>query len=116
MANTCAAHPAQGYRLRYTNPVTGGNVFPTMAAFMQWLPPGFDGRSCRATDGALYCVVEGHGTVHFADAPHAFEPHDCFVIPPWQPHRFAAQTGCVLFSFSDRAAQEALGFWRKAVD
>lgn len=116
LARRAAPHPAHGHTLRYTNPVTGGNVFPTMAAFMQWLPRSFDGRSRRATDGAIYCVVEGSGTVYFDDAPHAFEAHDCFVIPPWQAHRFAARSDCVLFSFSDRAAQESLGFWRESLD
>jgi gentisate 1,2-dioxygenase len=111
-----AAHPVHGHKLRYANPATGGNVFPTMAVFMQLLPQGFDGRGYRSTDGAVFCVVEGRGTVYFDNEPQAFEAHDCFVIPPWQKHRFAAQSECVLFSFSDRAAQEALGFWREAVD
>jgi gentisate 1,2-dioxygenase len=116
LARTAPPHPAHGHKLRYTHPATGGNVFPTMAAFLQRLPQGFDGRRSRATDGAIYCVVEGRGTVWFDDAHHAFEPHDCFVIPPWQAHRFTAQADCILFSFSDRAAQEALGFWREVVD
>jgi gentisate 1,2-dioxygenase len=50
------------------------------------------------------------------EARYEFAPHDCFVIPPWQRHRFTALSNCVLFSFSDRAAQEALGFWREAMD
>jgi gentisate 1,2-dioxygenase len=113
LATTSAPHEAQGYKLRYTNPATGGNVFPTIAAFMQRLPKNFDGRGYRATDGAVYCVVESNGAVYFGDERHEFEPHDTFVIPPWQTHRFATQTDCVLFSFSDRAAQETLGFWRE---
>jgi gentisate 1,2-dioxygenase len=115
LAQKTAPHPVHGHKLRYANPATGGNVFPTMAVFMQQLPQGLGGRDYRCTDGAVYCVVEGRGTVYFDDAPHPFEAHDCFVIPPWQKHRFAAQSECVLFSFSDRAAQEALGFWREAV-
>lgn len=116
LAQQDAPHPAHGWKLRYTESETGRNVFPTMAAFMQVLPQGFDGRSSRATDGALYCVVEGRGTVYFDDAPQTFEAHDCFVMPPWQSHRFVARTECVLFSFSDRAAQEGLGFWREDVE
>ncbi len=117
LAQNSAPHEAHGYKLRYTNPATGGNVFPTIAAFMQWLPKDFDGRGYRATDGAVYCVVEGRGAVYFGDERHAFEHHDCFVIPPWQAHRFTAHVDwdCVLFSFSDRAAQEALGFWRESM-
>jgi gentisate 1,2-dioxygenase len=36
-----------------------------------------------------------------------------FVVPPWESFRFSAATDCVIFSYSDRAAQEALGFWRE---
>jgi gentisate 1,2-dioxygenase len=35
------------------------------------------------------------------------------VVPSWEPYEFHAETDCVLFSYSDRAAQEALGFWRE---
>jgi gentisate 1,2-dioxygenase len=35
------------------------------------------------------------------------------VVPPWTPHHFKTDRECVLFSYSDRAAQEALGFWRE---
>ena len=47
---------------------------------------------------------------------YAFGLHDVFVVPPWCPHRFQAEAECVLFSFSDRAAQEALGFWREELE
>ena len=36
-----------------------------------------------------------------------------FVVPPWTAHQFNATSRTVFFSFSDRAAQEALGFWRE---
>ena len=77
---------------------------------------GFDGRGCRCTDGAIVTVVEGRGTAHIGEAAFAFSPHDVFVVPPWSPLRLLAQSECVLFSFSDRAAQEALGFWRESLD
>jgi len=106
-------HSSHGWRLRYTNPVTGRDPFPTMTAFMQQLPKGFAGRSCRSADGAVYCVVEGRGGVHIGATHLEFAPHDVFVVPSWEPYRLAAATDCVLFSYSDRAAQEALGFWRE---
>jgi gentisate 1,2-dioxygenase len=116
LAKHAPGHLAHGVKVRYTTRASGGNVFPTMAAFLQLLPQGYNGRGYRCTDGAVFCVVEGRGIVYFDAEPHAFEAHDCFVIPPWQHHRFAPQSECVLFSFSDRAAQEALGFWREALD
>jgi gentisate 1,2-dioxygenase len=110
------AHCAHGYKLRYANPANGGHPFPAMAVFMQWLPKGFEGRNTRGTDGAVYCVVEGQGSVRIGEERFDFAPHDVFVVPSWEPHRFDAVTDCVLFSYSDRAAQEALGFWREDSD
>jgi gentisate 1,2-dioxygenase len=105
--------PALGYRLRYAHPGTGGHPFPTMAVFMQDLPAGFAGRPYRATDGTIFCVVEGSGSVAIGDKTFAFAPHDVFVVPSWETYRLAADVESVLFSYSDRAAQEALGFWRE---
>jgi len=104
---------AQGYRLRYANPATGGHPFPTMAVFMQWLPKGYAGRRARSTDGAVYCVVEGRGSVVIGETRFDFSPHDVFVVPSWEFCQLTAATDSVLFSYSDRAAQEALGFWRE---
>jgi gentisate 1,2-dioxygenase len=106
-------HPSHGWRLRYTDPVTRRDPFPTMTAFMQQLPKGFAGRNCRSTDGAVYCVVEGKGSVDIGATHLEFAPHDVFVVPSWEPYRLAAATDCAIFSYSDRAAQEALGFWRE---
>ena len=106
-------HPAHGYKLRYTNPATGGYPFPTMAVFMQWLPKGYAGRRVRSTDGAVCCVVEGRGAAVIGENRIDFSAHDVFVVPSWEYYEFAADTDCVLFSYSDRAAQEALGFWRE---
>jgi len=106
-------HPAHGYKLRYANPATGGHPFPTMAVFMQLLPKGHAGRRGRSTDGAVYCVVEGRGRAVIGETRFDFAPHDVFVVPSWEWCELSADTDCALFSYSDRAAQEALGFWRE---
>jgi gentisate 1,2-dioxygenase len=106
-------HAAHGHKLRYINPATGGHAFPTMAVFMQWLPKGFPGRRYCSTDGAVFCVVEGRGTVSIGDTRWDFTAHDVFVVPSWEFCQLQASTDCVLFSYTDRAAQEALGFWRE---
>ena len=113
LARGADPHPAHGYKMRYANPATGGHPFPTMAVFMQWLPKGFSGSAIRSTDGTVYCAVEGHGGVVIGEIEFDFSPHDVFVVPSWEYCRFRADTDCVLFSYSDRAAQEALGFWRE---
>ncbi len=113
LARTGPRHPSHGVKMRYANPLDGGYVYPTIAVFIQYLPAEFSGQSYRATDGTAFTVVEGYGTAHIGDQTFEFEPHDVFVVPAWTPYRLAARDGCVLFSLSDRAAQEKLGFWRE---
>ena len=88
-------------------------MYPTIAVFIQWLPKGFSGQTYRSTDGNVFNVVEGSGRAYIGGEEFAFAPHDVFVIPPWTPYHFKTDDECVLFSYSDRAAQEALGFWRE---
>jgi gentisate 1,2-dioxygenase len=108
-------HPSHGIKLQYVNPVTGGYPIPTIAAFMQHLPSGFRGEPYRGTDGTVFSVVEGHGESRVGD--HVFEwgPRDVFVVPSWVPVSHSAREDAFLFSFSDRAAQKALGLWREEV-
>ena len=108
-----------GFKLRYVNPATGGWPMPTMGTFLQRLPPGFDGASWRQTDGAVFSVVEGSGEVEIeAGENHPitnlkFGHRDHFVIPSWHKARFKSEAGCVLFSFSDRPAQQALSIHKE---
>ena len=104
---------SQGYKLRYLNPRSGAQPFLTMAAFMQWLPARFRGNLYRSTDGTVFNVAQGACRVEMGGAVHAIQAHDVFVVPPWESYRFEADEDCLLFSFSDRAAQEALGYWRE---
>ena len=99
--------------MRYANPLDGGYVYPTIATFIQWLPKDFSGQTYRSTDGTVFTVVAGRGTRAYRRRAFAFEPHDVFVVPPWTPYYLTADEDCVLFSLSDRAAQETLGFWRE---
>ncbi|OYZ83328.1 MAG: gentisate 1,2-dioxygenase, partial [Polaromonas sp. 24-62-144] len=106
-----------GVKMRYVNPATGGPPMPTMATFMQRLPAGFEGKPYRQTDGAVFSVVEGSGTVEIARGEQtwtfAFGPRDHFVIPSWHTARLRSAQGCVLFSFSDRPVHQALGIHRE---
>ena len=106
-----------GFKLRYTNPLTGGSPMPTIMAFMQRLPTGFEGRAWRQTDGAVYSVAEGSG-IAYIDAPAGpvrfeFAARDHFVVPSWQSVRVQTGPGCVLFSFSDRPVHQALGIHKE---
>ena len=113
MSRSGDPHPSHGWKLRYTNRDTGKDPFSTLAVFMQWLPAGFTGSTHRSTDGAVYCVVEGRGSADVGGERFDFAPQDVFVAPSWEVRRFTAAADCVIFSYSDRAAQEALGFWRE---
>lgn len=106
-----APDPALGHKLSYTNPA-GGHAFLTMSASMQWLPSGFRGTPYRATDGTIFNVARGRCRVETAGRVHSLQTHDTFVIPPWETYRLEADEDCHLFNYSDRAAQEALGYWR----
>ncbi|MEN9779108.1 MAG: gentisate 1,2-dioxygenase [Pseudomonadota bacterium] len=111
-----AIDPWDGVKLRYVNPLTGGSPMPTMQTFMQRLPAGFAGKAWRQTDGAIYSVVEGHGSVTVT-APgdgaqpvtFTYGPRDHFVVPSWHTARLQSEGGCVLFSYSDRPVQQMLG-------
>jgi gentisate 1,2-dioxygenase len=106
--------PCHGYKMRYVNPANGGYAMPTIGAFMQLLPAGFDAAPYRSTDGTVYVVVEGEGETRFADGTRiAWKPRDIFVVPSWALHTHHARSEAVLFSASDRPVHEALGVWRE---
>jgi gentisate 1,2-dioxygenase len=108
-----APHSSHGLKMQYANPATGGYPMPTIGTFIQMLPAGFAGAPYRATDGTVYCVVEGHGESKVGDSSFAWEPHDIFVVPSWCRVAHRADEDAVLFSFSDRPIQKALGLWRE---
>lgn len=106
-------HPVHGYKLQFINPATGGYTMPTIGAFIQLLPKGYSGKPCRSTDGTVFSVVEGSGKVTVATQTFTYTPKDVFVVPSWYQYSLAADTETVLFSFSDRPVQKALGLWRE---
>jgi gentisate 1,2-dioxygenase len=105
--------PCHGYKLRYINPATGGSPMPTIGTFMALLPAGFATAPYRSTDGTVYSVVEGTGETSIEDMTIRWKPRDVFIVPSWHRHRHCAVSDAVLFSFSDRPAQEALSLWRE---
>jgi gentisate 1,2-dioxygenase len=105
--------PRQGVRVRYANPINGGPVLPTMGAWLSLLPKEFKGRDYRSTDGTIFVCVEGEGATKVGDQVLEWGPNDIFVTPPWKHYSHRAAKDSVLFSISDRPAQEALGIWRE---
>lgn len=113
LKNAGAIDRRHGARVRYANPINGGWVMPTMGAHLALMPAGFVGERYRATDGTIFVCVEGEGVTRIGDQEFAWSAGDVFVAPPWLHYAHAAAREAVLFSISDRPAQEALGVWRE---
>ncbi len=106
--------PWTGCKMRYAHPGTGGWPMATIGPCLQFLPAGFATRPLRATDGRVFVAVEGRGSCVLEDGTRLdFGPNDIFVVPNWTVHRLHADADLVLFSYSDRPVQEALGLWRE---
>ena len=105
------AHP--GYLMRYVNPLDGGWAMPTMATMIRLLPQGFATQPYRSSDSTIFIVVEGHGELRVGPQRFALTPHDIAVIPGWLAYTLLASDDCVVFPYSDRAAQEKLGLFRE---
>jgi gentisate 1,2-dioxygenase len=102
-----------GVKMQFVNPLTGGYPMPSIAGFMQLLPPGFDGGLHRSTDGTVFSPTEGSGRSQIGNITVEWKERDVFVVPPWHTVSHQSEKGAVLFSFSDRAAQKGLGLWRE---
>jgi len=102
-----------GYLMRYEDPVDGGWAMPTIAPMIRLVPPGFTTRPYRSSDGMVFVGVEGRGRIDVDGSTYDVDPHDVVVVPGWMKYTLAAEGDWVLFSFSDRAAQERLGFFRE---
>ncbi len=106
-------HASHGHKMEFVNPATGGPAMPTMGAYIQLLPKGFCARPYRATDGTVFSVIEGAGRAEIGGKAFEFNPRDTFVVPSWQSYALHAAEQTVLFSYSDRPVQRALGLWRE---
>ena len=102
-----------GHVMRYEDPVDGGWAMPTIAPAIRLLPGGFSTRPYRSSDGAVFVAVEGRGRIEVEGTAYHMAPHDVVVVPGWMKYTLSAVADWVVFSFSDRAAQERLGFFRE---
>ncbi len=111
-ARNAAPDPHLGHVLRYENPGAGW-AMPTMATMIRLVPGGFATRPYRSSDGMVFVGVEGHGRIEVEGTAYELAPHDVVVVPGWMKYTLSGVGDWVLFSFSDRAAQERLGFFRE---
>jgi len=113
MARNGKPDPHLGYLMRYEDPVEGGWAMPTIAPMIRLVPSGLTTRPYRSSDGMVFVGVEGRGRIDVDGRTYDVDPHDVVVVPGWMKHTLAAEGDWVLFSFSDRAAQERLEFFRE---
>jgi gentisate 1,2-dioxygenase len=105
--------PHHAFKLRYVNPATGASPMPTLGAFAQALPAGFETRALQSTDGTVHVCLQGGGQARVGDRTWRFEENDVFVVPSWHALQLHAHADTVVFGFSDRPVQKALGLWRE---
>lgn len=105
--------PCHGIKMRYANPETGGYAMATIGAFIQLLPEGFRTQAYRSTDATVFVPIEGQGRSHIGSKVVEWGPRDVFVVPSWHRVSHEADRASVLFSFSSRPVQEALGLFRE---
>ncbi|WP_137919818.1 gentisate 1,2-dioxygenase [Hydrogenophaga sp. 2FB] len=102
-----------GHKQRHINPATGRSPMPTMAAFSQLIPAGFETRPYRCTDGTVYVCLAGSVEACIEGVTYQMHENDVVVVPSWHSVQFRAGAETVLFSYSDRPVQQALGLWRE---
>lgn len=105
--------PHFGYKFEFINPLDGSAVMQTISAFVQLVPAGMTTSKAQVTDGTVYTIAEGEGTATVGDQSFKLKPLSTFVVPAWVPLELSASSDLVLFSYSDRVAQKALGLWRE---
>jgi gentisate 1,2-dioxygenase len=106
-------NPIFGYKLMYSNPVNGLSPFKTMSVFIQLLPVNFNGKKYRTTENTIINVAEGECYIETEKGEIHLRQHDIMVIPSWTSYRYFSNNECIIFSFSDKTAQDSLGFWRE---
>jgi gentisate 1,2-dioxygenase len=105
--------PHLAFKQRFVNPATGASPMPTIGAFVQWLPAGFETRPYRSTDGTVLVCLEGEGEASIGEERFRFAENDVLVVPSWHALQLHSARDSVLFSYSDRPVQQVLGLWRE---
>lgn len=99
-------------RVRYTDPVRGGDVMPTMRCEMDRICHGHRSHTERQTGGRVACVLAGTGRMQVGDETFNLAPGDIIAIPSWNWWSVEADSDLDLFSTSDAPALDALGLFR----
>jgi gentisate 1,2-dioxygenase len=103
-------------RLRYSDPVRGGDVMPTMRCEIERVKAETRTSAVRQTGGQVACVLHGTGSITIGAGDrkqdYQVEPGDILAIPSWDPLAVSADDEIDLFITSDAPVLEALGLFR----
>jgi gentisate 1,2-dioxygenase len=109
-----AGDPYEAINVRFTNPITGGPVFPTLDYSAQLLRAGEATRFKRETASTLYVVLDGQGTTEIGGTRFDWRENDIFVVPNfvWRRHINTGRSDAVLYAVSDAPLLEKIGQYR----
>ena len=105
--------------VRYTNPMNGHDVLPTIRCEMHRIRSGACTRTKREVGSSVVQVFDGQGIVTVGEHQWEVNRGDMFVVPSWQP--FTAACGADhasldLFRFSDTPIFVAVHAYREQFD
>ncbi|MCK4124483.1 cupin domain-containing protein [Ralstonia nicotianae] len=97
--------------VRYTHPVAGGAVMPTIDCYALELSGNAQTVARRTTHNAIVAVLEGEGTSRIGSTEIRWQPNDVFTIPHWNWASHRAEGGNArLFMMTDREVLARLGY------
>jgi gentisate 1,2-dioxygenase len=99
--------------LRYTNPLDGGPVIPTLDCSVTEIAKGAATRPFRASASQLCVVIEGSGESRIGEARHQWSARDIFTMPEWNWIEHRAAERARLLVINDRNFRQFLGLYRE---
>lgn len=103
---------ANSARLRYSDPVRGGDVMPTMRCEIERVKAGTSTTPHRQTGGRVACILHGTGRAQVGDRTFDLAPGDIIAVPSWSRWQLVADQELDVFSVSDAPVLDALGLFR----
>lgn len=110
--------------IRFSNPLTGADVLPTIRAEMHRVARGHETDPVRETGSSVYQVFDGSGTVTIGEHSWSVSRGDLFVVPSWVQFSVRSEAAASdsdsgaldLFRFSDAPILEALHLDRTSAE
>lgn len=99
--------------IRFSNPLNGKDVMPTMRCEMTRVRAHSRTDAIRQTGSRIGTVLNGHGKARIGDETFDLGPGDIFVVPSWTRYDLEATSELDVFSTSDAPVLEALGLYRE---